>query len=95
MLSAGARVAESEAWDAIFLGGVKVGHIHTYIEPVKDRGRELLRVRVDMKLTLKRQKDAVTMQLVYGTIETPEGSVLKLDALVPGQASRISAPTAT
>jgi transglutaminase-like putative cysteine protease len=68
-----------ESWDAVFLAGAKVGYIHTFVEPLNDRGRELLRVRVDMVLSFKRLNNDITMELRYGTIETPEGSVLRLD----------------
>src|SRR5438309_1524911 len=72
----------SESWDAVYLGGAKAGHIHTYIEPVKDKGRDLLRVRIDMVVSYKRLKDRVTMKLHYGTIETLDGSVLRLDTRI-------------
>jgi hypothetical protein len=73
----GARAQES--WDAVYMGGAKVGSIHTTVTPVKDRGRDLLRVRVDMKFQFKRLKDQVRIETMYGTIETLEGSVLRLD----------------
>ncbi|MGA2702110.1 MAG: transglutaminase-like domain-containing protein [Isosphaeraceae bacterium] len=68
-----------EAWDAVFLKGHRIGHYHTFIEKVSESGRELYRVRQDMELTLTRLNDTVTMKLMYGTIETPEGEVLRLD----------------
>jgi hypothetical protein len=69
----------SESWDAIYLAGSKVGHIHTFVEPVKDKGRSLLRVRFDMMMSFKRLEDRITLRQQYGTIETPEGEVLRLD----------------
>ena len=68
-----------ESWDAVFLAGYKVGFIHTYIEPVNDKGRELLRVRVDLELHFKRQDDFLTTKMQYGTIEELDGAVLRLD----------------
>lgn len=68
-----------ESWDAVFISGSKVGFIHTYVEPVKDKGRDLLRVRQDMEFNFKRLEDKVTIKTMYGTIETKEGSVLKLE----------------
>ncbi len=69
-----------ESWDAVFIAGKKVGHIHTKVEPVKARdGRDLLRVQVDTSLSFKRLEDSVTMRVRYGTIETLDGSVLRLD----------------
>jgi hypothetical protein len=88
--SAGAAPT-TESWDAVYMGGAKVGHIHTYIEPVRDRGRELLRVRVDMSLAFKRLNDKVTMGMQYGTIETPDGSVLRLDTRILAAANEMRA----
>ncbi len=69
-----------ESWDAIYLGGSKVGHTHVTIEPVKDKaGRSLVRVRVDWDLTFRRGKNHARMKLMYGTIETPDGEVIRLD----------------
>jgi transglutaminase-like putative cysteine protease len=68
-----------ESWDAVYMAGSKVGHLHTWVEPVKDRGRDLLRVRYTMKLNLRRLKDQVAIEQEYGTIETLDGTVLKLD----------------
>lgn len=69
-----------EAWDAIYIGSNKVGHTHIQVAPVKDaRGRELVRVQVNTVLSFNRGSDRVNMEVRYGTIETPEGSVLRLD----------------
>lgn len=69
-----------ESWDAIYLGPSKVGSMHVQVKPVRDaKGRELVNVRVDWTLTFKRGRDSATTELLYGTIETPEGQVLRLD----------------
>jgi len=68
-----------EAWDAVFLKGNKVGYVHTFVEKVSEKGRELYRVRLDQVYTFRRLDDTVTMKMMYGTIETPEGEVLRLD----------------
>jgi transglutaminase superfamily protein len=75
----GARVRAQESWDAIYLGGSKIGYIHVFVEAVKDRGRDYLRVRIDNELRLKRRDDVAVTKLMYGTIETLDGQVLKLD----------------
>lgn len=75
----GLEARAQESWDAVYIAGAKVGSIHTFVEPVKDRGRDLLRVRQDMEFHFKRNKDSVTIKTMYGTIETLEGSVLKLE----------------
>jgi hypothetical protein len=72
----------AESWDAIYVGDSKVGQMHVWIEPVKDgKGRDLRRVRVRYEMTFARGSDKSKTELEYGTIETPEGEVLRLDTL--------------
>lgn len=79
ILSGAAPAQRQEAWDAVFRDNLKVGHVHTFVEPVEDRGRKLLRVRVDIELNMRRQQDLVSIKMRYGTIETLDGEVLKID----------------
>ncbi len=72
-------VHAQESWDATYLGGAKIGYTHTYVEKVKDRGKDYLRVRIDLELKLKRDKDTTVTKIQYGTIETLDGQVLRLD----------------
>ena len=74
-----ALAADSESWDAVYLGSSKVGHIKTVVKPVKDGDRQLVNVRVNFFLNFKRGRDNVTMEVEYGTIETPDGEILRLD----------------
>ncbi len=67
-----------ESWDAIYLAGSKIGYVHTYVETVKEKGREFQRVRIDISEELKRDRDTTVIKLQYGTIETREGQVLRL-----------------
>jgi hypothetical protein len=69
-----------ESWDATYVAGAKIGFTHTYVEKVKDpRGKDYLRVRIDLELKLKRDRDVTVAKLQYGTIETLDGQVLRLD----------------
>lgn len=72
------------SWDAVYMAGTKVGYVHTQVERLKDptQDRELLRVQVDTVLSFKRRNDKITQRVRYGTIETPGGSVLRLDIRV-------------
>jgi hypothetical protein len=79
LLLASPPARAQEAWDAVFLKGNKIGHVHTFIEKVSEKGRELYRVRQDQVYTFARLNDTVTMKMMYGTIETSEGEVLRLD----------------
>ncbi len=71
-----------ESWDAIYMHGQRVGYFHTAVQPVKDHNRDLVRVTIDHTLSFKRGKDPVSMEVLYGTIETPDGSVLRLDTRI-------------
>jgi len=78
--AASLAAATSESWDAIYIGAEKVGHVHVKVAPVKDKnGRDLVRVQVNTVLSFKRGKDRANMEVRYGTIETPQGAVLRLD----------------
>jgi hypothetical protein len=78
-LAVNAPARAQESWDAIYQGDLKIGHVHTFIEHVTNKGQKLLRVRVDMEMKQRRAKDVVTIKQRYGSIETPEGIMLKID----------------
>jgi len=69
-----------QSWDAVYIKGRRVGYFHTQVIPVKDRGRALVRVQIDMSLSFARNGDAASIETLYGTIETAEGKVLRLDS---------------
>jgi hypothetical protein len=89
LLAVSTVVHGQDSWDAIYLGGAKIGFIHTSVEQLKEKGKDFLRVRIDIEQELKRGKDLAVTRLSYGTIETPAGQVLKLDTLtMAGQGNR-------
>src|SRR5262249_55864210 len=75
----GASAADQDSWDAVYLGGAKIGHIHTWVEKVKDKGGDYNGVGMDVDMRLKRRDDESLIKLMYGTIETLDGEVLRLD----------------
>jgi hypothetical protein len=79
LVGSGARAQES--WDAIYLAGTKVGHVHTYVEKLKSQGKDYLRVRIDMEQRIKRGRDFSVTRITYGTIEGLDGQVYRLDTL--------------
>ncbi len=68
-----------DTWDAVYLSGSKIGHVHTWVEKVSDKNHEYNRVRIDAEMRLKRGQDESVVKLMYGTIETLDGQVLRLD----------------
>ena len=77
-----------ESWDAVYFGNTRAGYSHTTVKPVVDpKTKEILvNVQIEMTLHLKRDKDTTTIDFLYGTIERPDGEVLRLDTRT--QASR-------
>ncbi|HEU5118513.1 MAG TPA: hypothetical protein VFT74_18030, partial [Isosphaeraceae bacterium] len=85
-----AEGTDPEAWDAIYVGDSKVGHLHLWLKPVKDSNdRELVNVRVDYNLAFARGQDTAQVRMIYGTIETKSGQVLRLDTLTQASGQNI------
>ena len=59
--------------------GAHIGFVHTYVEKVRSKGHEYLRVRIDMEQRVRRGRDIAVTRLTYGTIEALDGQVLRLD----------------
>ena len=76
---AGAADDAQESWDAVYINKSRVGYFHTQVIPKKDKDRSLLNVQIDMYLTFKREADTASIEYLYGTIETLDGEVLRLD----------------
>lgn len=68
-----------ESWDAVFIGGKRIGYINTKVTPLEEKGKSYIRVEVTTTLTFKRLNDSVTVRQRFGTIEKPDGEVLRLD----------------
>jgi transglutaminase-like putative cysteine protease len=65
-----------DLWDAAYLRTGKAGYIRTHVEEIERDGVKLLRATVEMSLTLKRNRDTVTLRMELGDEETPEGKVV-------------------
>jgi hypothetical protein len=72
-----ASPAKREIWDALFLEGSKIGYSHTSIRPVQDTGKSLVATDVVNHLSLRRFGQTVEQDLKIGTVETPEGELLR------------------
>jgi transglutaminase-like putative cysteine protease len=81
-----------ESWDSVFIAGARVGYVHATVEPFQDRGRDRLRVRVDLSLSFNRLGTMITTRMSSTTIETRAGAVESLDSRIfaGGQELRVS-----
>jgi Transglutaminase-like superfamily len=86
----GVTARAEESWDAIYLGGHKIGWVHTFVEKVKHNGKQYYRVRIDCEQQLKRDRDVTVVKLQYGTIEAPDGQVLRLATLTATGEQKLS-----
>ncbi len=64
-----------DQWDAAYLQGGRAGHVRTYTTEVEQDGEKRLRTTVELRLTVKRFSDTISLAMDTGTVETPEGKV--------------------
>ena len=69
------RVVE-DIWNAAHLEGAPAGFVHTTVRQIERDGTRLLHTTTELQLTVRRESDTVTLRMVTGTDETPEGKVL-------------------
>src|SRR5439155_5570706 len=53
----------------------KAGYIHTLAKEIDRDGKKAIHTTVELRLTVKRFSDTVTMSMDTGSIETPDGKV--------------------
>ena len=80
VLAASIPARGEDSWDLIRVGGIKIGSQHIQVERIVYEGRPLQRVMFNQVFSFRRGRDRTTMEVRYGSIETPEGAVLRLDA---------------
>jgi transglutaminase-like putative cysteine protease len=64
-----------DLWDAAYLHGGKTGYFRTTVTEFEVDGRKILHSVMDMNLTLKRNRDTVSLRMQIGTDETSDGKV--------------------
>jgi hypothetical protein len=73
------KAPAEEAWEAVFIGSDKVGHNHTITRNLWENGRELVEVRMESAMSMKRFGQTIDISGEYVSVETPEGKLLRLD----------------
>jgi Transglutaminase-like superfamily len=64
-----------ESWDAAHLQGHPAGYVHTTFREVNENGQTIVRSSMELQLTVRRERDTVTLRMETGTDETPDGKV--------------------
>ena len=65
-----------ETWDAAYLDGQKAGHFRTTVHEIAGKDGPFLRVRRELRLSVKRGPDVARIHAETGNDETPEGRLL-------------------
>jgi len=90
--TAAARADEApktdESWDAIFMGEDKVGYVHSITTNEKENDRDVVHVRVETVMNIKRFGQSIEMKMEIDSFETPDGKLLRIDHRSPGQRIR-------
>jgi transglutaminase-like putative cysteine protease len=76
--------AVREYWDAQFLKGAKVGYSHTRISSAVEDGQVLKTWTNTTRLTVSRDGQELTQELVSTSVETPQGRIVRFDTSVGG-----------
>ncbi len=79
-----AALKPCEYWEAQFLSGAKVGYAHTKRSKTVEDGRELVSLSTYTRLTVKRDDEPVTQDMVYTSIEKPDGTVVRFETSMSG-----------
>jgi len=80
----GGQPAVRESWDAQFLKGAKVGYSHTRVTTAEEHGRVLETWTNTTRLTVSRDRQKLTQELVSTSVETPDGRIIRFDTSVGG-----------
>jgi transglutaminase-like putative cysteine protease len=72
--------ADREYWDAIYFADKKVGYVHTVYAPIRENGRELLRITAESELSIQRFSELTRQRLRSTSIETPSGEVVRFES---------------
>jgi hypothetical protein len=67
---------DQDIWNAAYLEGRPAGFVHTSIRATERNGKKLVQTTTELRLTVKRFQDTITLRMETGTNETPEGKVL-------------------
>src|SRR5262245_20101485 len=57
-----------DAWDAAYLGEGKAGYVHTIAREFDVDGKKLIHTTIELRLTVKRFSDTITMSMDTGSI---------------------------
>ena len=69
-----------ETWDVFFIDQARIGHAVTRYEPCEENGRQLVRIRSQQELTMRRLGQEVRLRVHLISWESPEGQVARFSS---------------
>ncbi len=69
-----------ETWDAVLMGGTKVGHTRTRYESLEEDGQALVRIRADTEMSMKRFNQTVEQKITITSVEHPDGRLVRFSS---------------
>lgn len=72
--------APRETWEALYLGGAKVGHTQTRYEPLQEGDQSLVQITAVSEMTMKRFDQTVKQKITYTSVEHPDGRIVRFSS---------------
>ena len=79
-----------DTWEAIFLGGSKVGHGHTTRREIERNGQRCVEITSETQLTVKRFGQSIAQNLLLSCVETSDGQLVGCESDMNSGPSRIT-----
>jgi transglutaminase-like putative cysteine protease len=71
-----------ETWDAVLMGGTKVGHTQTHYESFEKDGQSLVRIRAVSQMSMKRFNQTVEQKITVTSVEHPDGRLVRFSSSI-------------
>ncbi len=71
---------ERETWDAVFMGGTKVGHTRTRFEPLPEDDQQLVQIKAESQMSMKRFDQTVEQKIAVTSVEHPDGRLVRFSS---------------
>lgn len=68
-----------ETWDAVYIDGLKVGHVHTVAEPAESGEQAKVRIKSDTALTMERFGQLTKQSMSFMSVESSNGEVVSFE----------------
>ncbi len=82
--------APRETWDVFYIEGSQIGHGWTRYERVTENGRELLNIKGEQSMAIRRFGQKITQQIKLESWELPDGQVLRFTSEMYDGTARIT-----